>query len=345
MKIRYMILAGILLLLAGCGSKEADQCYQEGIAALEAKDYDEAMSCFELLIANGDRLAEAYRGCGIAWMEQGAYPEAIAAFSRSLNNLDGKHPEFADDVRFYLAKMRLATGEYDKAIEVYSSILAEDAQHEQALFLRGRVYLQQKDLQNAEKDFDLLLKGCRDYNWYINIYQVYVEFGVEAEGDKYLQRALDLEPKTGEDYFHRGRIYESQKLYDEAKEMLMTSMEKEYGDALLLLGRIYLKLDDSASARSMYEDYLEQSEKKAQAYNGLAQCDIYDGNYDGALTYIAQGLAEAEAEDLQGLLYNEIVAYEYKKEFETAKQKMAAYLEKYPNDAEALRENEFLSTR
>lgn len=78
---------------------------------------------------------------------------------------------------------------------------------------------------------------------------------------------------------------------------------------------------------------------------GLAMCDIYDGAYDSALENIAQGLKENSKEDEQGLLYNEIVAYEYKRDFATAKEKMKIYLEQYPEDEAALRENEFLSTR
>ena len=90
---------------------------------------------------------------------------------------------------------------------------------------------------------------------------------------------------------------------------------------------------------------MQKSEQGAKAYNGLAMCDIYDGAYDSALENIAQGLKENSKEDEQGLLYNEIVAYEYKRDFATAKEKMKIYLEQYPEDEAALRENEFLSTR
>lgn len=114
---------------------------------------------------------------------------------------------------------------------------------------------------------------------------------------------------------------------------------------MLLLGRIYLEMDDPTSARSMYQEYLAESENGARAYNGLAICDIYEENYDAALENIQKGLAENNEDERRGLLYNEIVAYEYKKDFVTAKEKMNAFLELYPDDAEALRENEFLSTR
>ena len=51
---------------------------------------------------------------------------------------------------------------------------------------------------------------------------------------------------------------------------------------MLLLGRVYLEMEDPASARSMYQEYLQKSEQGAKAYNGLAMCDIYDGAYDSA---------------------------------------------------------------
>ncbi len=346
MKMKWMILVGCLLLFAGCGgNKEADQCYKDGIEALEQEKYDTALACFEELIEAGELLSEAYRGYGIAWMEKGQYPEAIAAFSRSLNNMDVHHQEFKEDVMFYLAEMRILTGELDKALTVYSDILKDNDENVQAFFLRGKIYLEKEEFEKAEKDFDRALRGCEDYDLYINIYQLYANMEENSRGDKYLTMALELKPETAEDYYHRGRIYENQGIYMEAKASLLTSIQLGFEDAMLLLGRIYLKLDDSSNARKMYEDYLEQSDKKAIAYNGLAQCDIYEGDYDSALKNISKGLKEGNDSEIQGLLYNEIVAYEYKKEFQIAKEKMAIYLEKYPDDADAIRENEFLSTR
>ena len=258
--------------------------------------------------------------------------------------MDDPDKEFKKDVQFYLAQARMDYGEVDKAIEVYSEIL-KAGEDEQAFFLRGKAYISMEDYKNAEKDFQRALEGCEDYNLYINIYQIYVDHNKAVDGDAYLKMALELEPQDGEDCYHRGRIYEYEKNYEAARDELKTAMEQGYEDAMLLLGRVYLEMEDPASARSMYQEYLKKSEQGAKAYNGLAMCDIYDGAYDSALENIAQGLKENSKEDEQGLLYNEIVAYEYKRDFATAKEKMKIYLEQYPEDEAALRENEFLSTR
>src|SRR5699024_8365688 len=99
------------------------------------------------------------------------------------------------------------------------------------------------------------------------------------------------------------------------------------------------------SARGMYQEYLQDGGNDAKAYNGLALCDIYEGRYEEALENIKNGLACKDEEEQQSLLFNEIVAYEYQLDFETAKEKMASDQEQYPDDEEALRENEYLSTR
>ena len=69
-----------------------------------------------------------------------------------------------------------------------------------------------EDYKNAEKDFQRALEGCEDYNLYINIYQIYVDHNKAVDGDAYLKMALELEPQDGEDCYHRGRIYEYEKI-------------------------------------------------------------------------------------------------------------------------------------
>ena len=66
----------------------------------------------------------------------------------------------------------------------------------------------------------------------------------------------------------------------------------------------------------------------------MAYCDILDGDYDSALSNIQKGLDTGDQDEKQALLFNEIVAYE-----------ITAYLEAYPTDERAVKENYFLETR
>lgn len=341
---KILILLCVLLCLCGCSDKQLEQSYTEGMQALEKKEYDEAIVAFETVIEGKYRLPETYRAYGIAWLEKESYPEAIAAFSRSLNEMETSDISFEKDVMYYLAQARLSNGETAKAQELYGKILDMDGDL-QAFYLRGKTYLNQNDFENAQKDFMRAVEKCNDYNLYINIYQLYVDKNKIMDGKEYLNLALEMEPETGEDFYHRGRIYDYQKDYEQAKEALVASLKADYLDAMPLLGKIYLKMDDVTSARGMYQEYLAQNVNNARAYNGLAMCDIYEGKYDEALSNIQKGLAENNEQENQGLLFNEIISYEYKRDFTTAKQKMQSYLKSYPEDAEAIRENEFLSTR
>ena len=72
---------------------------------------------------------------------------------------------------------------------------------------------------------------------------------------------------------------------------------------------------------------------------------LEQGDYDDALTYIQMALSLEGDKDEQLLRRNEILAYENKKDFASAKTKMESYVADYPDDAAAAREYQFLQTR
>ena len=83
----------------------------------------------------------------------------------------------------------------------------------------------------------------------------------------------------------------------------------------------------------------------AKGYNGLALCDISDGDYDSALQNISQGLGDATSDEMRDLLFNEIVVYEKKLDFATALSKIQEYLKMFPDDENASKELIFLQSR
>ncbi len=69
-------------------------------------------------------------------------------------------------------------------------------------------------------------------------------------------------------------------------------------------------------------------------------------DYEATQNAYESGLAIEEGNDfVQQLRFNQIVAYEYLGEFERAAALMNSYLTSYPDDAQAVREYEFLRTR
>ena len=179
----------------------------------------------------------------------------------------------------------------------------------------------------------------------IQIYEAYLDKDMEADGTRYLEAALSSEAKDAQDHCDRGRVYYYMEDYSNAKKELLEATKKDNTEALLLLGMVYLAQDDVENAQAMYKQYISAVGDSAKGYNGLALCDIRSGDYDSALDNITKGLPTATTDEMQSLLFNEIVAYEKKLDFATALTKVQEYIEMFPEDSAAKKERAFLKTR
>ena len=63
------------------------------------------------------------------------------------------------------------------------------------------------------------------------------------------------------------------------------------------------------------------------------------------LNYFQSGLGCNDLSARKSLAFNEAVTYEYMLDFSTAKEKFKAYIDSYPDDAQAIKEYEFLKSR
>lgn len=342
-KRKGILLAGLCVLLLGAGCKDADMeaQFEEAAVLLEDGSYTEAAAGFQKVADSGERLPEAYRGLGIAEFYLGNYAEASIALSKSLLYLEKENPEFEKDVNSYLALSRGERMEYEEAISIYDKLLIEYPEAEY-YYLRGKCYIAKKDFEAAKKDFDAAAAISTDASMFINIYEIYDNLQMNADGSAYLE--LGLQVVDEHDYYSRGLIHYYLQEYGNAREVLIESVNKDRNaDAMLLLGKVYLAMEDVASARAMYQEYVGHEDVAAEAYNGLALCDIEEGNYDSALAYIQKGLELGDEKVQKSLLYNEICVYEYLNDWETAKAKVTEYLGKYPTDEAAVREQQFLN--
>ena len=116
-------------------------------------------------------------------------------------------------------------------------------------------------------------------------------------------------------------------------------------DSYLYLGRAYEATGDYNYASSVYSNYLSKQGANAEIYNQLGLCEMAKKEYQKALEAFQAG-KEIEGSSLtQTLSFNEIVAYEYLEDYQKAAVLLKAYLQNYPDDQTAIREQQFLSTR
>ena len=344
---RKFLLAGVLacaMLSGGCGTSEKDRIYQQAVKDLEQGSYEYALAGFEASIANDTYPAQSYRGAGISRMRQGNYEEAVEDFTRALAS-EKLSKGLQKDILSYRITAFLKLGRLQEAMADCQQLFMVSSPDADGYFLTGMVALAMDSYTEAYSNFGQAFEADSSYDRAIQIYEAYSERGMEADGTYFLERALEKSAKTDSDYCDRGRVYYYMEDYDNARSELIKASQKGSDESLLLLGMVYLAKGETSSARALFIQYISGTSQSAKGYNGLALCDMKEGNYNSALVNIEQGLPYASTEELQSLLYNEVVIYEKMLDFRTAFQKAAEYLEMFPDDAEMARELTFLRSR
>lgn len=334
--------AGICL-LSGC-SREKQELFKQAEKDFEQGSYAYALEEYQASAAGGWKMAESYRGAGICSMRLGQYEDAVAFFTNALN-CEKVSKSLGQDILAYRAAAEWNAGLLDDAMADCQTLASEYTMNADTWYLTGKVALAMDSYDEAADNFRAAYEAESTYDMAIDIYEAYLDRDMEADGTKYLETALETEAKDAQDHCDRGRVYYYMEDYTNARKELIQASNDGNSEALLLLGKVYLASDDVSNARSMYNDYISAEGASGAGYNGLALCDIAEGNYADALTNINNGLPSATTEEMQDLLHNEIVIYEKQLDFGTALQKVREYLEFFPEDEEMAREKIFLESR
>ena len=339
-----VLLAGCLV---ACGKKTTNT--DAGMEAISAQNYEQARTCFDKAILEGEDLQLAYRGQGLAYMGQTDYESAIESFDRALQNGGMFVSDREVDINYYLATAQYKNGQLSDAIQTLDAIAGVRKGQDMVYYLRGSIKMENGDYDGAVKDLnEALSKSKNNIPMTIRVYETFADNGHEQEGQSYLSSAIENRLDAMTDY-EKGVVYYYSKDYENARNFLelAKSGAKETGsDTLLMLGKTYEQLGDSNYAASLYEKYLAENDADPVIYNQLGLCKLETEDYEAALTAINSGLSVTENNSVtQELRFNQIVAYEHLGNFKTAAALMNSYLDSYPDDAAAIRENEFLKTR
>lgn len=339
-----LILSG--LVMTGCSAAVSTEKTDKGYNAVEDADYQAAQEDFETAVTEGEDPVSAYRGLGIALMGQAKYEEAVNAFDYALAATDDKMPETVKDLLLYKEAAEYRGGDYEEVVKTADTALELDDSLREPYFYRGAACLCLGEQEKAKSNFDYAVSlDPENYSLYLNIYQTYSDNHLSGIGDEYLQTALSSQPKTKEDWYHVGQIYFYLEQYDEAQTALNEPVGENYVPALSLLGRIYLAREDFDNAKAVYTKVQSIDPDSTDSYNGLALCALAQDDPDTALQYITQGLSLETNEGKQDLYFNEVVAYERRLDFLTAKDKCETYVKNYPTDEKGQRELTFLNSR
>ncbi|NLG02936.1 MAG: tetratricopeptide repeat protein [Clostridia bacterium] len=335
----------ILISLSGCNSKKELSRLETGMKLLHELNYEEANKSFEAAVANGENAQKAYRGAGLANLAMANYEDAESAFEHALQESNGIVGDMEYDISYYLALTEYKSGQLDRAYETYSAIIAMDEKSEKAYYLRGSTALKNNQYELAMSDFNQAITlAPKDHDLYIRIYENLSEMGYEEDGKIFLKKALEGDTKMsiyqqGKFYYYLGQYEDARNSFEQAAKSIDTV------EMILFLGRTYEAMGDVNYAASLYDNYLQKHEGAAPVYNQLGICRLGSKEYEQALAAFEAGIALEDESLMQSLKYNEIVAHEYLCDFKKAAVLMSEYLKKYPDDAKAIRENDFLKSR
>lgn len=335
--------AMLAVTLTGCGGE--GERTQGAMELIQNLDYRGALEQLNLAEENGENARLVNRARGIACMGLTDYEQAAAYFEAALAGSNGLVQNVDFDLNFYLAAAYTKSGRNIEAESIYDAILALRPCAEDAYFLRGNVRLALNNYEGAKADFDKVISmDTHNYDRLIEIYEVLDYYGYGGDGQAYLRTALESGDKEMDKYAS-GRIYYYLGEYQNACLDLEEAREKGGVESYLYLGRAYEATGDYNYAANVYNSYLEKYEGNAEMYNQLGLCEMTRGEYGKALEAFQAGMQLENTTMMQTLAFNEIVAYERLGEYAQAYILMGNYLNNYPDDQQARREYEFLSTR
>ena len=334
-----------VFLAGGCGAQEQLNYTGQGMDAVEALEYEEALGLFDGALEQGEDKRKLYRGMGLAYMGMTQYENAILYLEAALHESSGRVEDMDFDINYYLATAYYKSGRPQDAVKAYDAILKLRPKEKDAYYLRGYVKLSQNQFEDASRDFDAAIAlDRRDYDQMLRIYTALEEYGYKDAGITYLQNAMAENEKSISDY-DMGRMCYYMGDYESARDHLSKlDTAREYG-AALYLGRTYEALGDYNYASGIYAGYTENDQSKAEIYNQLGLCRMQMKEYSQALEAFQAAMNIEDNGMMQTLKFNEIVAYEYMGDYKTASALMSSYLTSYPDDGTARREYEFLKTR
>ena len=148
-----MILAAVTgaLLLGGCGS-EKTKIYEQAGKDLSQGSYKYALEEYQSSIQNGVKLAQSYRGAGIASLRLGKYEDAVNSFTEALN-CDKVSKSLRKDILSYRATAELKSGKYEDAMADCQTLGEDFSMDAGSYFLTGKVALAMDSYEEAASNF------------------------------------------------------------------------------------------------------------------------------------------------------------------------------------------------
>ncbi len=289
-----------------------------------------------------DQLKEA----AIANIGAGEYESALNNLNEALTLAGGKVTAREIDICYYKGAVQYILGDIPGAVETYSALIDYDETDKYAYYMRGNVYLKEKETELALSDYKKATKvSGNDYELYIQIYENLDASGFRDNGLEFLNMALEIEGNSAKQLQWRGRIYMILGQYEAATRVLSSSVEKGNEEANIYLAQAYKDSGDVEKSKEILSAFAKKQNASASGLLVLGDLYMEDGQYEQAFETYESALSLEDDTYKKQILKNEIGALEYLGRYQEALEKANIYITEYPADTDVLREITFLGTR
>ncbi|MFC1851176.1 tetratricopeptide repeat protein [candidate division CSSED10-310 bacterium] len=274
--------------------------YNKGIRLMEKKMYQVAITEFKEALKYYPEFSDAWNNVGIAYMHIKKYEEAIFAFKKALAHQPKNPPEIYLNLSFAYTLMGEQDQGLKMAQKVLTMDIKGDLK-EKTLYQIASLYFRNKQYDKAAEFFTQILRqNPRNAIALFNMGIIYYAQGKFDDAINSYKKAIQINPEfaknSSEVHFHIGNIYFKREKYKQAIQyykkgyqlkrelyfipLLAQAYEKnhqlkkslDYLQLLvkedsttlknyLLLADFYIRHDDLAKARDVYQDIVNHSPK------------------------------------------------------------------------------------
>ena len=209
-------------------------------------------------------------------------------------------------------------------------------------------YVKVGDSTSAEADLRTAIKkDKKNYEIYMTLYKALMDQNKTEDARAVLEEALKLGGSKGQDLVNQGNIYLKLGEYASAEEKFKKALDKGEVSAHLGYAELYRTEEkrNYPEAEAHFEAYLAQVTDDAEAYNKYGSFLMDQENYTKAEEIYTRGVALNNRLLDRTISKNQISAAEHAGNWAKALEYMNVYLQKYSDDAEAVREKAFIQTR
>ena len=314
-------------------------------ACLKLKDYEGALAQFDKAYSEKDNQIvrennkKILRGKGIMYFEQGLYSDALECFENAL--AIEEEEELNVDIEKYLGAACMRTGMYSEALDAFNNVISKKRSDPTAYASRASAYMALGEPVKASEDYDnAIALDPGNFSYYIGKYNMYMLAGDTAEADKVLQSTYSLKTRTAEDYYNLAVVHYLCGDITMAESEFVISAGDGFYESYYYLGNISIAKEDYDNAEKYYALYAESmgTVSNATYYDGLSECKIHRGDYEGALEDIESGLLICDSTNKRNLLFKKVAILEKFGKYSEALKVAASYLGEYPEDERMAKE-------